>query len=35
MLTIAAPHSNDELINKPEAWFERMLAEYGGVDHDA
>ena len=35
MLTIAAPHSNDELINKPEKWFERMLAEYGGVDHDA
>ena len=32
MLTIAAPHSGDELIDKPEAWFERMLAEYGGVN---
>jgi hypothetical protein len=35
MLTIAAPHTNDELVNEPEAWFERMLKEYGGVDHDA
>ena len=32
MLTIAAPHSGDELIDKPEQWFERMLAEYGGVN---
>ena len=35
MLTIAAPHSNDELVNNPEQWFERMLKQYGGVDHDA
>ena len=35
MLTIAAPHTHDELVNNPEQWFERMLAEYGGVDHDA
>ena len=35
MLTIAAPHTDDELVNKPEQWFERMLKEFGGVDHDA
>lgn len=35
MLTIAAPHAGDELVNEPEAWFERMLAQYGGADHDA
>jgi len=35
MLTIAAPHTNDELVNEPEQWFERMLKDYGGVDHDA
>jgi hypothetical protein len=35
MLTIAAPHTNDELVNNPEQWFERMLKEFGGLDHDA
>jgi hypothetical protein len=35
MLTIAAPHVEDELVNEPEKWFERMLKEFGGVDHDA
>jgi hypothetical protein len=35
MLTIAAPHTNDELVNEPEQWFERMLKEHGGLDHDA
>lgn len=35
MLTIAAPHAEDELVDRPEAWFERMLTQYGGADHDA
>ena len=35
MLTIAAPHTNDELVNEPEVWFEKMLKQYGGLDHDA
>jgi len=35
MLTIAAPHASDELVNEPEAWFERMLTQYGGFDNDA
>ena len=35
MLTIAAPHMSDELVNEPEQWFERMLGQYGGLEHDA
>jgi hypothetical protein len=35
MLCIAAPHMDDDLVNKPEEWFDAMLKEYGGVDHEA
>jgi hypothetical protein len=35
MLCIAAPHMEDDLVNKPEQWFDAMLKEYGGIDHEA
>lgn len=35
MLCIAAPHYADELVNQPETWFDNMLKQYGGVEHDA
>jgi hypothetical protein len=34
MLCIAAPHSDDRLVSEPEAWFDDMLKQYGGVDHE-
>jgi len=35
MLCIAAPHMNDRLVDEPEAWFDDMLKQYGGVDHES
>lgn len=35
MLCIAAPHSDDRLVSEPEAWFDDMLKQYGGLDNEA
>jgi hypothetical protein len=35
MLCIAAPYMADKLVNEPEAWFQDMLKQYGGLDDEA